>query len=58
VYLDVWEGGDYLLLRGEVGALLELEVADGTRQGEVAIDAAKVNEAACCLDTGLFGWEL
>lgn len=58
VYLNVWEGGDYLLLGREVGALLELEVAYRTRQGEVAVHAAKVDEAACCLNTGLFGWGL
>ena len=56
MYLDVGEGGDYLLLGREVGALLEFEVAYRTRQGEVAIDAAKVDEASCCLDAGLFGW--
>ena len=58
MYLDVGEGGDYLLLGREVGALLELEVTYRARQGEVAVDAAKVDEAACCLDAGLFGWSL
>jgi hypothetical protein len=33
VYLDVRESSDYLLLRGKVGALLELEVAYRTRLG-------------------------
>jgi hypothetical protein len=32
VDLDVGEGSDYLLLRRKICALLELEVADGTRQ--------------------------
>lgn len=32
VDLDVGEGSDYLLLRREICALLELEVSDGTRQ--------------------------
>lgn len=38
-------GGNDLLLRREVGALLEFEVTDGTRQGEVAVDTTKVDEA-------------
>ena len=51
--LDIGEGGDDLVLGGELGALLELEVADGARQGQVAIDTAKVDETACCCDTVL-----
>ena len=39
-------GGDNLLLRREIGALLELKVTDGTRQGEVAVDATKVDKAS------------
>ena len=38
-------GGDNLLLRREIGALLELKVTDGTGQGEVAVDATKVDKA-------------
>ena len=38
-------GGDDLLLRRKIGALLELKVTDGTGQGEVAVDATKVDEA-------------
>lgn len=58
VYLDVGESSDYLLLRREICALLELEIADGTRQGKVAIDTAKVDKTAGCLDTGLLGCKL
>lgn len=38
--------GNDLLLRRQVGALLELEIADGTGKGEVAVDTTKVDEAA------------
>ena len=55
MYLDVGEGSDYLLLGREICALLELEIADGTRQGKVAIDTAEVDKTAGCLDTGLLG---
>jgi surfactin synthase thioesterase subunit len=55
VYLDIREGSDYLLLGRKIGALLELEVAYRARQGKVAVDAAEVNKAACCLDTCLLG---
>lgn len=58
MYLDVWEGGDYLLLGRKIGALLELEVAYCTRQSEVAVDAAEIDEASCGLNTCLFGWWL
>jgi hypothetical protein len=58
VYLDVREGGDYLLLGREVGALLEFKVTYRTRQGKVAVDAAKVDETASCLDARFLGWQL
>jgi hypothetical protein len=58
VDFDVRERSHYLLLRRKIGALLEFEVANGTRQGEVAVDAAKIDEAACSLDTGLLGCEM
>lgn len=56
VYLDVRECSDYLLLRRKICALLELEVAYRTRQSKVAIDTAKVDEAACRLNSGFLGW--
>lgn len=56
VYLDVGEGGDYLLLRGKIGALLELKVAYRARQGKVAVDTAEINEAASSLNTCLLGY--
>ena len=55
MYLDVGKGGDYLLFGGKIGALLEFEVTYRTRQGEVAVDAAKVDKATSSLDTRLFG---
>jgi hypothetical protein len=58
VYLDVRERGDYLLLGRKVGALLELEVTYRTREGKVAIDAAKIDETTSCLDARFLGWQL
>lgn len=42
---DIGEGGDDLLLWWKVCALLELEISDRAREGEVAIDATEVYEA-------------
>jgi len=55
VDLDVGEGSHYLLLRGKIRALLELEVANGTRQCEVAVDAPEIDESTGSLDTSLLG---
>jgi hypothetical protein len=55
VNLDVGKGSDYLLLGREIGALFELEVTYRTRQGEVTVDTAKVDEATCGLNTRLLG---
>jgi hypothetical protein len=38
--------GNDLLLRRQVGALLELEVTDSTGKGEVAVDTTKIDKAA------------
>jgi hypothetical protein len=38
-------GSHDLLLGGELGALLELKVTDGTGQSEVTVDTAEVDEA-------------
>ena len=38
--------GNDLLLRRKVGALLELEITDGTGEGEVAIDTTEIDKAA------------
>ena len=57
MYLDVRECSHDLLLRGKIGALLELEVAYRARQGEVAVYTAEVDEASCGLDTCLFGFK-
>lgn len=46
-------GGDDLLLRGQIGALLELEVANGTGQGKVAVDTTEVDEATSGADSCL-----
>jgi len=55
VDFDVGECSNYLLFWREIGTLLELEVTYRTRQGKVAVDTAKVNEATCSLDTRFLG---
>ena len=52
MHSDVGIGSDDLLLRRQLGALLELEVTNGPRQGQVAVDTAKVNETTSSADTG------
>lgn len=49
----VWVGSHDLLFGRELGALLEFEITDGTRKGEVAVDTAEVDETTCSADTGL-----
>lgn len=56
MHSDIWVCGNDLLLRGKLGALLEFEVTNGTRQGEVAIDTAKVDEATGGTDTSLLAY--
>jgi hypothetical protein len=52
----IGESSDDLLFRREVGALLELEIANCAGEGKVAIDATEVNESASRLDTRLFAF--
>lgn len=54
--LDIGVGCDNLVLWGKVGTLLELEVANGTGQGEVAVDTTKVDEATSGSDTVLLAY--
>ena len=58
VYLDVGEGSDDLLLRGKIGALLELEVTYRAGEGEVAVDAAEVDESSSSLNACLLSYEV
>jgi hypothetical protein len=51
---DIGVGRDDLLLRRQLGALLELEISDGPRQGKIAVHATKVDEAARSRDSRLF----
>jgi hypothetical protein len=55
VDLNIRVGGNYLLLGREVGALLELEVSDSSRQGEIAVDTTEIDEASSGLDTCFLG---
>ena len=52
----IGECSDNLLLGSEIGTLLELEVTDGTRQRQVAVDSAEVDEATSGTDSGLFSY--
>lgn len=54
---DVGVGGHYLLLRSKLGALLELEVADGSGESEVAVDPSKVDETTSGGDSRLLAWK-
>jgi uncharacterized protein YwbE len=45
VHCHIGVGSHNLLLGGELGALLELKVTDGTGQSEVTVDTAEVDEA-------------
>jgi hypothetical protein len=48
---------DNLKLGGKLGALLEFEIANGTRQGKVAVDTTKVDETAGSRNARLFACE-
>ena len=50
---NVRKGSDDLLLRREIGALLEFEVANGPRKCKVTVDSAKVDETASRADSSL-----
>ena len=54
VHNNVGIGRHYLLLWRKLGALFELEVPNGTRQSEIAVDSTKVDETASSCDSGLF----
>jgi len=58
VYRHIWECRNNLLFGREIRALLELEIANGSAQREVAIDAAKVDKSTCCADTCLLAFVL
>jgi hypothetical protein len=55
MYLNVRECGDDLVLRRQLRALLEFKVANGTRQGKVAIDSPKVYKASSSLNSCFLG---
>ena len=58
MYLHVRISSHYLLFGRKVGALLELKIAYCARQGQVAVDTAKVDKATCGLDACLFGYRV
>lgn len=50
---DIWVGCNNLLLWGKLGALLELEVSNGSRQSEVAVNTSEVNKPTSSSDSCL-----
>jgi hypothetical protein len=49
----IGESSDNLLLGGQFGTLLELEVTNGSRESKIAVNTAKVDKAAGGTDTSL-----
>lgn len=56
MYHNVGVSGHDLLLGGKLGALLELEIADGSRESEVAVDPSEVDETTSGGDPCLLTW--
>ena len=54
MYNDVRVCRHDLLFRCQLGTLLELEIADGPRQREIAVHSAKIDKAAGSRDSRLF----
>lgn len=54
---DIGVCGDYLLFRGQLGALLEFEIADSSRKSKVAVDTSEIDKASRSTDTGFFACE-
>jgi hypothetical protein len=52
---DIWKRSHNLLFRRQLGCLFEFKITNRSRQSKIAIDAAKVDEAAGCSNTGPFG---
>jgi len=55
VLRDVGECRDYLLFWWKFGRFLELEIANGSRQSKVSVDATKVDKAASSRDARTLG---
>jgi len=53
VYRDLRKSSDNLLFRTQVRSLLELKVANGTRQCQVAVNSSKLYKATSSTDSGL-----
>lgn len=58
VYGHLGKCSDNLLLRRQVCALLEFEIANSSAERKVAVDSAKVDEAACRTYTRLLAFVL
>lgn len=48
--------GHDLLFRGQFGTPFEFKVAEGPRQGQIAVDTAEVDETTCSADTSLLAY--
>jgi hypothetical protein len=54
---NIGVGRDNLLLGRQLGALLELEIANGSRQRQVSVHAAKVDKSTRSCDSRLFAYK-
>lgn len=54
VLLDVGVSSDNLVFGGQLGAFLEFEITNGTRQGEITVHATKVDKTTGRRDAVLF----
>ena len=57
VHNHVGVGSHNLLLGSKFGALLKLEVADGARQSQIAVDTAEVDKTAGSSYPGLLAYK-
>jgi hypothetical protein len=53
---DIRVGGDDLLLRRELGALLELEITNCPGKRKVAVDTTEIDESSSSYYPRLFTW--
>lgn len=54
---DIRIGSNNLLFRRQFGAFLEFEISNRTRQGEIAVDTAKVNETTCSANSSFLAYK-
>jgi hypothetical protein len=55
VHIHIGQSSYDLALRGELSALLKLEIADRTREGKISVNTTKIDESACRCNSTLLG---